>query len=181
VLTSIFAPPSTTFEISLGVILCIAAFILNENVLIEFIVGTLTIGDYSKYYHIIIDERNFEEMHLKERRSGKDRTQISFGLRFLLRVLACVFVSGIAVLIFSVQTFKSFEHISPIDLNNMIPSLSALFLRSLYFVSTTITTTGYGDIYPADIWGLIVTIALQFQALTLFAFAAALFWSGRAT
>lgn len=94
---------------------------------------------------------------------------------FALHLLNCTFIA-IGLFPPDVSWITNLSDINDLISNKGIQSQlslnmedeSTLYLTSLYFITTTITTVGYGDIYGVSMLERVFIILLQFLGILLF-------------
>jgi hypothetical protein len=180
-LFTIFISPATAFQIALMRSLFLLAFALNITILIEFIVGSIVFSDYMKHFHMI-DE--IDSMLALMRHSNERNVQLFRGIKRLSQMVGCMALTAWSAVFFSVQVTNDFN-VKALEggpfrmVGFSFQTLSLLLVKCLYFVTTTVTTIGYGDIYPTEFWGFILTISLHLQVFTIIMYAATVFWAVR--
>jgi hypothetical protein len=150
---------------SISYSLALVAIAMNMPILIEQVIGYAVLGDYAQYFHML--------------RAGKTRSsqfvaQMKVVLTIVLGVVATS-TSGflcVMMLFCGITAPTDFQWKEPSALN-----LWKLLVYSGYFATTTISTTGYGDIHPQNTLGRIVVILVHVICFFLIAFALSFFWS----
>jgi hypothetical protein len=159
----------------------LVSFAMNQSVIVEFMVGSIMMVDYVKYYHMLGDG-DISVFHGLERTIGYSRAAIYSGVNFLLELLLSIIVASSAATFLLFKKFHAFNvYLSnDFDVHPVLENIK-IMIRSIYFVTTTLSTTGYGDIVPQEEYclGYVLVIALHIQAMLLITFAVSVFWSSR--
>jgi hypothetical protein len=113
----------------------IAAILMNIAILIEQVAGNLVLQDYGKYFHMLPN-------------AGTAAKLISQAKILFISVTGII-LSGSAATFVGLTLLNSFS-------TDGIPNTLILnkLVNSLYFVTTTLSTTGYGDIHPTGYFGI---------------------------
>jgi hypothetical protein len=137
---------------------------MSMAILAEQVIGFLILGDFTKYVQMLGTDRN----------PGGEFVDA-------FKVLACpiigIVATGTAAVFSTTQLLQGFEmpqgttweHLNTFD----------QLAYSLYFTTTTLSTTGYGDVHPQNSYGIFIAIALQTCAFMVLTFVVALFLSSR--
>jgi hypothetical protein len=134
-----------------------------------------------KHFHMI-DE--IDSMLALMRHSNERNVQLFRGIKRLSQMVGCMALTAWSAVFFSVQVTNDFN-VKALEggpfrmVGFSFQTLSLLLVKCLYFVTTTVTTIGYGDIYPTEFWGFILTISLHLQVFTIIMYAATVFWAVR--
>lgn len=122
---------------------------------LEAIYSYIAIGGYRRYYQVGI--------RLSD--SGKPNTKDDmYELDVILPLgLSAISINVLAVMVAHIA-WSAFTS-SQIQLD---PSHHwSLLIQSIYFVITTMSTVGYGDVGPRTLWGQVITILIHLQSLAL--------------
>ena len=103
-------------------------------------------------------------------------------LKVLIGPIKGIITSGTAAVFVVLLVFDGIKPPNTNDIDISAFSIRAslkLLLYCLYFTVTTLSTTGYGDVYAQNTSGRVVCIILQLASFFLVTFVLALFWSVR--
>ena len=158
--------PYLVYTVSLGTIA------MNFGSCLQFIFGQLFMTDYAKYFHMITPHKN----------TLNDQRQLSTNLKLILLLAFSIFINGFAAVFSTYLMFDGFgggvlddyEEVNFADL----PVVASYFF---YYVLSTMTTTGFGDLNPINPAGVVISACLQIQAFTLVIFVFEVFWASRFT
>lgn len=121
---------------------------------IEGIYSYVGIGGYRRYYHVGIRLRDEE-------------TPDAGDSLYELEVIVPLGISAVAanLLAFCVaqNTWRAFA--CQIALN--VRNVGELLLQGTYFVITSMSTVGYGDIVPRNLWAQVIAVLIHLQSLSL--------------
>jgi hypothetical protein len=121
---------------------------------IEGVYSYVSIGGYRRYYHVGLRLRDSE-------------TPVAGDNLYELEVILPLGISALAanLLAFCVaqNTWQSFACQVPLN----VCRTGELLLQGAYFVITSMSTVGYGDIVPHDLWAQTISILIHLQSLTL--------------
>jgi hypothetical protein len=166
-----------TYLLKICYLLSIFMLLMNILISVEFIYGTLVFTNYVKYFHVF-------DIRLRARtRERMTNQRLTFsGIRHLLELLVSVLATGCSIVLLTSTATHDFVHGPTVCstlsyLSFETCGLPTAILRSLYFTTTTISTTGFGDIVPVTAWGYLVAILLQAEGFVLISFAFAVLWS----
>ncbi len=155
-------------------ILALTIYTTTIAIVVEFVYGTIVFQDYTKYFHLIDYIKRIRRM--SPHFSTSKLTTI-FGIRRLGEVIFCVLLSGSAYVFYGSLVSGDFNACPKEGCPRDVHGIGLGAIRSAYYATTTVTTTGYGDITPTRPWGYIVAICVQIQTFFILTFAAAVFWS----
>jgi hypothetical protein len=146
-------------------------FVMNIGTMAEFSYGTLLIPDYGRTYFPLIDHQNYIPTQSDAIDSVK---AILFFCCFVL------FMSFTSVYLATLENeFCWGPNSSPVVAGHghEISTFIRLLIPVLYFSTTTLSTTGYGDIHPCtgSSFGYTASILLHLQTIGLFIFAITVF------
>lgn len=178
-----------TLAESVIISLCCLMFVVNFEMILQFCFGVIVVGEYVKYIHLIDDRKFFSP--LRSRISNRNLS-ILRGVTMLMALFCGVVLSGICSVYSGILLFDSFN-IGNTDILNYLHNyvcynqhydwisvtywIARMTLMVTYYVTTTVSTVGYGDILPNDDWGYIVAIILHLETISLLSFGFAIFWS----
>jgi hypothetical protein len=161
-------------------------FLLNIAMITEFLFGNVIMERYTRNVHILDDERFFARF---QNRVSNKRLDLLRGIYMIGGLLGGVGLFGISATYFGALLLDAFERNDQSlanlqlmvnhDLSDWIFWGWELAWIIAYFVSTTLSTVGYGDVHPVPVWGYFVAIALHIQQIGLFVFAATVFLGSR--
>lgn len=158
------ALPPIAFAIVCGTML------MNIAMAVEYVFGYLFLTDYALYFHMLSPPKTVLA----------GRSQQAVGLQIVVMLIMVVFATGLASVFGVYLLFCGFgggvlQHYGSPRLSDL-PAIAAF---CAYYTLTTLTTTGYGDITPQNWVGVVVGAGLQFEAIAVFVFVLAFFWSVR--
>lgn len=134
--------------------LILVSFLTNLAMAVELVLGELFLGAYHLYFHMQVE---------KPRAASALLVAVTFAL--------CVYLTGVASVFGVHQLFGAF-HGSILDAQQH--PLNILVVIA-YYALTTVTTTGYGDVAPCKLHGVLVSMGLQIEAFAVVLFVLALF------
>lgn len=147
----------------------LSLFAMNILMEVEAASGYVTMTDYGRYYYLL---------RAKDSRYAQ-LPQLMIELRFFLEMTLAILATGAAAVFFVHSSFGGF-------CGQIIPYSAAhpadwivLFSQCLYFVVTTMTTVGYGDIEPGDGFGQAVAGIIQIESFVLVIVVLSIFLSTR--
>jgi hypothetical protein len=121
----------------------------------EAVYAYIAIGGYRRYYHVGI--RLSDD-------SAPDTEHDMYELDVFFPLAVSAITINVLAVVVAQYSWDSFVS-SQVALD--VSKHWSLLLQSTYFVATTMTTIGYGDIVPHRLWGESVTILIQMQSLFL--------------
>jgi hypothetical protein len=121
----------------------------------EAVYAYIAIGGYRRYYHVGIRLSDNETPNVAD-----DMYELDI---FLPLGLSAMTINVLAVMVARVGWHSFISSQVPFDDSQRW----ALLLQCIYFVSTTMTTIGFGDILPSNLWGQVVTTLMQLHTLLL--------------
>lgn len=158
--------PSLVFAMSVGTLL------MNFGSSLQFIFGQLFLSDYARYFHMLRPHQNVI--------SG--RTQLATNLRLILLLAFAIFTTGSAAVLAVYLLFSGFGGGVLDDFESVdFTELPIIMCYCAYYVLSTITTAGFGDMAPTNLTGVLVSAGLQLEAFTLVIFVFEVFWASRFT
>ena len=162
------APTQNLRWITLAIV--VGTLLMNILMAIEFVFGHLFLTDYALYFHMLSPRKTVLA----------GRSQVAVGLQIIVILGLVVFVTGVAA-VFAVYLF--FEGFGGENLDQCkgpsLTNLPTIIALCGYYALTTLTTTGYGDILPSNMYGVLVGVGLQVEAFAFIVFVLAVFWSLR--
>jgi Ion channel len=158
--------PSLVFAIAIGTL------VMNFGSSLQFIFGQLFLSDYARYFHMLQPHHN----------TIPGRTQLATNLRLILLLAFATLTTGFAAVLAVYLMFNGFgggvlDDFESVDL----AELPIVMCYCAYYVLSTITTTGFGDMTPTNPAGVLVSTGLQIEAFTLVIFVFEVFWASRFT
>lgn len=163
-------------------LLCIMMFVMNTAIVIELIFGSIFLTDYMKYFHAVDTQMT---LHQRSRLfSTESNYFLWLGIKrlFVLTMNISLFgvgASALGVVAWGAFHFPDDNFYKGAGSAHSFAELGRLIAMIIYWTTTTITTVGYGDIYPVSIWGYFVAIGMHVDSYFLVTFAAAVFWTTR--
>ncbi len=157
--------------------LWLAVSFLNLAIMMEFIYGSVVLVDYFRYFHLM----DLRFRYPGAESSGHPNLRTFDGIWRIVELLGLVALSGISFIFFACLSGPDFN-IGQGSGGTWVSdpaSTAKLLVECAYFVVTTMSTTGYGDIHPIGTWGYILCTCLEIEVFTLIVLAAATFWSAR--
>ncbi|MBV9771443.1 MAG: two pore domain potassium channel family protein [Bryobacterales bacterium] len=166
---------------------CVVMGLINIAMVVEFLLGNIIMEKYVRYFHVLDDQKFFANW--RGRISDKNLDFLR-GVYMILALLGGVVLFGFAAVYFGILLLGSFvvggckaldvlSCLADRQIERWFMWTANLVVMTFYYVTTTLSTVGYGDIYANDLWGYLVASSLHVQQIALFAFAASIFLSAR--
>jgi hypothetical protein len=123
----------------------------------EGIYAYIGIGNYRRHYHVGI--RLADD-------ARADSVDDMYELDILLPFVFSAIIINVFAFITAQNAWSRFAISNlPVDTHDTLLTI----VQGIYYVSTTMTTVGYGDIVPKNYWGYLVATLMQVQSLLLIA------------
>ena len=124
-------------------------------ILLDGVIAYLTLGSYGGYYHIGI------------RAIGEFKINLKTEIGTFAAVIFSTLVVDVFIFLVSVLQFGAFrDTLHSVNLNDHSGTLLQVW-RAAYFVVTTLSTVGYGDIAPSRTMGQAISMLMHLQGTAL--------------
>jgi hypothetical protein len=138
--------------------LALLALTMNLPIAVEHAVGPNLIGNYAEKIHMT---GTFDDSSVK----------VISAFKVLIAIMLDILSTGTAAVFSTLLLVHGIKPPEEININELdVLSLIKLIIYCLYFTMTTLSTVGYGDVYPMNTYGRVIIITLLSLCFILIGF-----------